>query len=1056
MNKNHILTLLLFFIIILSANVVSAEIQEVSNVDMTDEIIDNADETSVVKYNPNDLNKNQKTDYKTDSIGTIDSAEEDNMMENEDYDIKVTDYFEEILYYYNYLNINGTTTINMVLPEYDSINLDYDNKVRELIINGNDTVITGNINVNIGNNSIVTINSITLNGTVNIVNNGTLYLNNVSFMNNDVSTYLIENNKNLYMNDCLFMDINYGIIDNRNIVSINNSQISRISSNLQDSPLMKNQGKILIENTVLSDNVMTSFINDTNDYDFANEETEYYKVAEILIINSQLNYSSHYLNPLMQAKKITIINSSLNNIKLEYSEEDSTDLVADEIIMLDNYLNAVNINSYSENFISINNNDENGLWNETSDIDVEETYAKTAEYVETFLADDVIIVYKPHSIETKIIFDNIEEAVYGEDLTVTGQLIDVDGNSLNDTPIIISSNFTQPFETTTDDEGKYSYTFQITQMGENYLTVEFAGNDSYKQSINTTTFNVTRKASIITLDDIMDVQYTDYVTITGKYTDIDNKNLRYTPIIITVNGVRYVNDTNAYGIFTFTFRTNKLGENNVDVTYQGNSRYKGANNSTTFIVTRKDTHFIFNIPAQVQYTDNITIIGKYADTNGINLRYTPITLTVNNKKYSLTTNDTGDFTLTMKATNLGTNNVSASYPGNNRYNKCETNITFDVVRKDTVFMVDVPSEVQYTDNISIVGKYLDSNGVNLRYTPITLIINNVKNTITTDGVGGFKYTMKATNLGVNNVSVFYPGNNRYNKSEKNITFEVVRKGTFFTLNKILTVEYGDNVNITGCYADINSNNLRYTPINLEVNKKEFVVYTDSYGKFSFLIKAENIGTNNVTVSYGGNARYSPANLTTTFIVNRKSTQFTLNKISQKSYSDEVIITGKYTDANKNNLRYTPVKLVVNSKEYSITTNAYGEFSLTIKATTVGKNNVTVSYPGNTRYAGASSNLSFNVVPKTTNITIQLSQKQPKTNITLEGNLTDKDGLSLRYTPLTINLNGTKTTVTTDVNGYFKFLFLPTKAGSYNLTVSYNGNSRYAATSVSKTFKIIKS
>ncbi|WP_461436258.1 hypothetical protein, partial [Methanosphaera sp.] len=81
---------------------------------MTDEIIDNADETSVVKYNPNDLNKNQKTDYKTDSIGTIDSAEEDNMMENEDYDIKVTDYFEEILYYYNYLNINGTTTINMV------------------------------------------------------------------------------------------------------------------------------------------------------------------------------------------------------------------------------------------------------------------------------------------------------------------------------------------------------------------------------------------------------------------------------------------------------------------------------------------------------------------------------------------------------------------------------------------------------------------------------------------------------------------------------------------------------------------------------------------------------------------------------------------------------------------------------------------------------------------------------------------------------------------------------------------------------------------------------
>ena len=962
MNKNHILTLLLFFIIILSANVVSAEIQEVSNVDMTDEIIDNADETSVVKYNPNDLNKNQKTDYNTNPIGTIDSDEEDNLMENKDYDINVTDNLEEVIYNQNSLNTNGTTTINMVLSEYDSINLNYDNKVRELTINGNDTVITGNVNVNIGDNSIVTINSITLNGTVNIVNNGTLYLNNVSFMNNNVSTYLIENNNEVYFNDCLFMDINYGIINNRNIVSINNSQISEISSNLQDSPLMKNQGKILIENTVLPNNVMTSFINDTNDYDFVNEETEYYKVAEVLIINSQLNYSSHYLNPLMQAKKIAIINSSLNNIKLEDSEEDSTDFVADEIIMLDNNLSMVKLNSESENFVSINNNDENGLWNETSDIDVEDTYAKIAEYVDTFLTNEVIIVYKPHSIETKITLDNMEEAIYGENLTVTGQLTDVEGNILNDTPVIISSKFTQPYETTTDNEGKYCYTFRVTQMGENNLTVEFAGNDFYKQSINTTTFNVTRKASKITLDDIGNVQYTDNITITGKYTDIDNKNLRYTPIIITVNGVRYINNTNAYGIFTFTFRTNKLGENNVSVSYPGNSRYKGANDSTTFNVTRKDTHFIFDMSSQVQYTDNITIIGKYADTNGINLRYTPIILTVNNKKYSLTTNANGDFTLTMKATNLGINNVSALYPGNTRYNKGETNITFEVVRKETIFTIDEISEVEYTDN----------------------------------------------------------------------------------------------VNITGHYTDTNSNNLRYTPIKLKVNNNQFIVYTDSVGKFNFLIKASQVGTNNVTVSYGGNARYAPANITTTFNVNRKSTQFTLNKISQKSYSDEVVITGKYTDSNGNNLRYTPVKLVVNNRSYSVTTNANGEFSFTLKATTVGQNRVNVSYLGNARYAGASANLTFNVVPKATNISVKLSQKQAKANIEVNGYFTDKDGLSLRYTPLTININGNKTMVTTDTNGAYTYSFLPLTSGSYTLTVSYGGNARYAATTTTKTFKIVKS
>ena len=123
---------------------------------------------------------------------------------------------------------------------------------------------------------------------------------------------------------------------------------------------------------------------------------------------------------------------------------------------------------------------------------------------------------------------------------------------------------------------------------------------------------------------------------------------------------------------------------------------------------------------------------------------------------------------------------------------------------------------------------------------------------------------------------------------------------------------------------------------------------------------------------------------------------------------------------------------------------------------MGQNRVNVSYLGNARYAGASANLTFNVVPKATNISVKLSQKQAKANIEVNGNFTDKDGLSLRYTPLTININGNKTTVTTDTNGAYTYSFLPSTSGSYTLTVSYGGNARYAATTTIKTFKIVKS
>jgi len=945
---------LIFLISILSINVISAEDIETSN-----NFILNSDE--------NILGTN---DMPSTDIGNNEINEETNFNENDDlteenidfsYDFDETEDLEKVISEYNSVLQNGTTTINMISSEYDSININYDNQNRNLIINGNNAIISSNFNLSVGENSTVIINSIAINGTVNIVNNGTLYLMNDSFINNFLSTCLIDNNKNLFINDSLFMEITSVLLNNKNLASINNSQILGIKSTASFSSLITNQGKLMIDNTVLSENVMYNFINDPNDYDFVNEDTEFYKVAEVLIINSKLNNSLHYVNPYIQAKQITILNSSLNSLKVGYTDNPIVILAASEIIMLDNNLSDINISLDSETFTSVNNYDENGIWNETIGIDNEELIVQTSENVENFLNHDVIIVYRPQLSETQITIDEINEAIYGENITIQGQLTDTYGNVLSNANIEISSNFNEGYNTTTDDNGKYNYTFQIIQMGENIITVEYEGDDLYNESINSTTFNVTKKASKITVNNISDVQYTDNVTITGKYTDIDGNNLRYTPIVITINGVKYSNYTNSEGVFTYTFRLNKLGENNVTVAYPGNSRYKGANDSTTFNVTKKDTKFTLNIPNQIQYSDIITINGQYTDTNGVNLRYTPIILTVNNQSYTLTTNATGEFAYNLIAKSVGINNVSVLYQGNARYNKCEENITFEVYKKETIFSIDKISEVEYTDSI----------------------------------------------------------------------------------------------NITGRYTDIDGNNLRYTPIKLKVNDNQFNIYTDSAGQFIFMVKALQVGTNNVTVSYGGNARYASAIGETSFEVDRKSTIFTINTISQKSYTDNVVINGTYRDINGNNLRYTPIKLIINNKEYTVTTNVYGQFSFTLKATTVGTNTITVSYPGNARYAGASINTTFKVVPKPTNITLNLSQKQAKSNITLLGKFTDKDGLPLRYTPLIVNINGKKFTVTTDANGNYNHSFLPSTAGNYYLTVSYNGNARYAAASNTKTFKIIK-
>ncbi len=855
----------------------------------------------------------------------------------------------------NSLNQSGKTTINFIVPVYDYIKINYDNPNRQLVINGNNAIVS-NMTVTIKNSSTVTINSLTIDDLVRIINNGTLYLKNISFdYVGLISPFLIENNQRLFIENCTIEGACCGaLLNNTNLTVIQDSKIINHKHVL--SPAMfVNQGKLLINNTEINQNLGYSFISDY--YNFYT--SGFFKYSELVILNSKI-YNFSHLNPFIHVNRITVINSSFVGIKecSPYGKVASCINSEKSVLFNDSFINN-NITIESGDLVSVNNYYENATSNNGVCENEEELYNQTNEYIENFMDDDILFFNKTEPIKTQIVIDDLSEAIYGENITIYGQLIDSDGVHLTNARISVLTQMGS-FDTLTNECGVFNITLPINQMGKNALDVHYDGNVSYLSTSTFISLNVTKRASKIMLDELSDVQYTDNVTITGKYMDTDNNYLRYTPILITVNGVRYVNKTNSVGDFAFTVKTNKLGENNVTVEYPGNLRYKGASDSKIFNVSKKDTIILFDTINDVQYTDNVTISGKYTDTNGVNLRYTPIILTFNNKVYRVTTNN----------------------------------------------------------------------------------------------VGEFNFTIRAINLGINNVSALYPGNIRYNKGENNLTFEVVKKDTMFSIDKISNVEYTDNVNISGRYTDSSYNNLRYTPINVAVNGNNFRVYTNSDGRFNFLIKASKIGINNVTVSFIGNFRYSSAMSESNFTVERKSTKFTLNPIAKASYSDDVEISGKYMDSNGNNLRYTPVKLTLNNRSYYLTTNALGDFSLTVKAVTLGLNQLNVSYSGNLRYAGASINSTFKVVPKDTVITMKLSQKQAKSNITLRGNFTDNSGRPLRYTPLTVNLNGNKNQVVTDINGAYAYSFLPKTSGSYILTVSYSGNVRYAATQITKTFKIV--
>ena len=280
---------------------------------------------------------------------------------------------------------------------------------------------------------------------------------------------------------------------------------------------------------------------------------------------------------------------------------------------------------------------------------------------------------------TIIVFDEISDAKYKGKVTISGSLMDEDQIGLVNQIVTLIIGETEVNLTTSD--GIFEYTTSFKQLGEKTVTASFAGNEKYRASNATMTFNVDKQDTIITYDAIQDTKYKDTVTITGKVTDVTENALYNINALVYINGKLYKAKTDKTGTFTLTTTVNKVGLNNVTISYGGNNNYNSYETSTTFNVDKQDITITSDpIPDAVSGKD-VTITGTVTDVTGKALNNINANIRINGKLFKAKTDSMGAFKLTTTATTLGTNNVTISYGGNSNYNSYETSTTFIVLAK---------------------------------------------------------------------------------------------------------------------------------------------------------------------------------------------------------------------------------------------------------------------------------------------------------------------------------------------------------------------------------------
>ena len=200
--------------------------------------------------------------------------------------------------------------------------------------------------------------------------------------------------------------------------------------------------------------------------------------------------------------------------------------------------------------------------------------------------------------DTKITINNVPNTQYKDKVTIKGTLKTIHDYKLENQNISIKVNSVNIGTAITNVNGTFTYNYETTTLGQNIVTASYKGNNSYNPSSNNTTFKVTVKPTKITINKIATTEYKNNAIIKGTFKTTNGKPIQSAKLNIKINGKTVgITKTNKNGIFTYKYKTKKIGKNNITISFTENNGYKKNTAKTTFKVTLKRTKItINNIP----------------------------------------------------------------------------------------------------------------------------------------------------------------------------------------------------------------------------------------------------------------------------------------------------------------------------------------------------------------------------------------------------------------------------------------------------------------------------
>ncbi len=152
--------------------------------------------------------------------------------------------------------------------------------------------------------------------------------------------------------------------------------------------------------------------------------------------------------------------------------------------------------------------------------------------------------------------------------------------------------------------------------------------------------------------------FTYQVVLKGNGTPIPSKQ-----VVITFNGATYKATTNAKGIATFKLKAASTGYKKATIKVVADNNLKATSKSVTIKINKEASKIAVSAKAfKVKATKKVSVTLK--SKTGKAISKAKVTMRVNGKTYSATTNSKGVATFTLKITKAGSFNVITKFAGN--------------------------------------------------------------------------------------------------------------------------------------------------------------------------------------------------------------------------------------------------------------------------------------------------------------------------------------------------------------------------------------------------------